>query len=97
MKAIFLLEKRYGVPLLSEIANKQQAFQQEIQRENAKKPKQEGVIQSISRWLKVNPTWQDLFLVLHRIDLGHVAWQMVDCILKAMIGMYGCVIVTRKN
>ena len=96
MKAIFSLEKRYGIPLLSEISNKQKAFQQEIQmsqREIAKKTKQEGVIPSIDRWLKlacedVMPTWQNLFLVLHRIDLGDLAWQMVDCILKAMIGMY---------
>lgn len=90
MKAIFLLEKRYGVPLLSEIAKKPEAFQREIHDQGPLK--QKGILPSISRWLRldseIKPTWENLFRVLHNIGLGPLAWQMVDRLLKAMIGIY---------
>ena len=89
MKAIFLLEKKYGVPLLSEMAKKQAAFQRAIHDKGPRKEK--GILPSIWWWLRseseMKPTWENLFCVLHSIDLGPLAWQMVDCLLKAMIGM----------
>ena len=89
MKAIFLLEKKYGVPLLSEMAKKQAAFQRAIRDKGPRKEK--GLLPSICWWLRseseMKPTWENLFCVLHSIDLGPLAWQMVDCLLKAMIGM----------
>lgn len=89
MKAIFLLEKNYGIPLLSEIAKKQAAFQRAIHDQGPHK--QKGILPSIRWWLRsdseIKPTWENLFRVLHNIDLGPLAWQMVDCLLKAMIGI----------
>jgi hypothetical protein len=91
MKAIFLLEKRYGLPLLSGIAEKQAAFQEAIRDEGPRKQKG-GILQSFWWWLKsdskIKPTWENLFQILHDIDLGPLAWHMVDCLLKAMIGIY---------
>lgn len=88
MKDIFLLEKRYGVPLLSEMANKEVAFRRAIHDKGPQK--QKGILPSIWWWLRseseIKPTWENLFRVLHSIDLGTLAWQMVDCLLKAMIG-----------
>ena len=90
MKAIFLLEKKYGILLLNGIAKKQETFQRAIRYEGPQKPKS-GILPSIWWWLRsdseVKPTWENLFRILHDIDLGPLAWQMVDCLLKAMIGI----------
>ena len=90
MKTIFLMEKAYRVPLLSELTKKQSEFQEEIWGESNKS----GIVSSISQWLKSSgnikkePTWQNLFHVLRRINLSPLAWQLIDCILRAMIGRH---------
>ena len=90
MKAIFLLEKNYDIPLLNGIAKKQEMFQRAIRYEGPQKLKG-GILPSVWWWLrsdsKVKPTWENLFRILHDIDLAPLAWQMVDCLLKAMIGI----------
>ena len=92
MKAIFSMEKECNscVPLLSELAKKQSEFQEEIQVSG-----KSGIVSSIAQWLKSSgsdikkePTWQNLFHILRCINLSPLAWQMVDCILRAMIGRY---------
>lgn len=88
MKIIFLMEKAYRVPLLSELTKKQSEFQEEILGVSSKS----GIVSSISQWLKssgnIEPTWQNLFHILRRINLSPLAWQLIDCILRAMIGRY---------
>ena len=89
MKAIFLMEKEYRVPLLSELAKKLSEFQEKVQVSS-----KSGIVSSIAQWLKSSgdikkePTWQNLFRILRCINLGPLAWRMVDCILTAMIGRY---------
>ncbi len=90
MKAIFSMEKEYRVPLLSELTKKQSEFQEEIWGVSSKS----GIVSSISQWLKSSgnikkePTWQNLFHILRCINLSPLAWQMIDCILRAMIGRH---------
>ena len=94
MKAIFTMEKEYRVPILSELTKKQSEFQEEIWGVSSKR--KSGIVSSIAQWLKSSgykkePTWQNLFHILRCIDLSPLAWQLVDCILRAMIGRYTCV------
>ena len=86
MRQIFLMEKAYGTPLLSELASKNQAFQQLIQ------VRQPDTPSALIRWLsssgsakKMEPTWRNLSLVLHKIGLSPVALQMEDYLINENI------------
>lgn len=86
-RLIFVMEKFYGIPLLSELAGKNQDFQQQIQ------VRQPDAPSAITRWLsaagasnKIKPTWRNLSLVLHNIGLGPLAIQMEDVLLERAIG-----------
>ena len=82
-----MMEKFYGIPLLSKLASKNQDFQQQIQ------VRQPDVPSAITRWLsaagasnKIKPTWRNLSLVLHNIGLGPLAIQMEDVLMERAIG-----------
>ena len=87
MRLIFTMEKAYGIPLLSELARKNQEFQQSIQ------VRQPDASSAITRWLsaaadpnKKRPTWRNLSMVLHEIGLGPLARQMEDVLIERAIG-----------
>ena len=87
MRQIFAMEKAYGVPLLSELAGKNQGFQQQIQ------VRQPDAPSAITRWLsaagdanKIKPTWRNLSMVLHKIGLSPLALQMEDCLIEWAMG-----------
>ena len=76
-----------GIPLLSELANKNQDFQKVIQ------VRQPDAPSAINRWLssssgasKMKPTWRNLSMVLHEIGLGDLALTMEDYLVKQTIG-----------
>ena len=76
-----------GIPLLTELANKNQDFQKVIQ------VRQPDAPSAINRWLssssgasKMKPTWRNLSMVLHEIGLGDLALTMEDYLVKQTIG-----------
>lgn len=87
MRVIFMMEKVGEVPLLLELADKNQAFQKQIQ------VRQPDIPSAMIRWLsssgdahKMKPTWRNLSQVLQEIGLGELAIQMEDFLLEQTIG-----------
>lgn len=90
--AIFSLEKEHGIPLLSVLSKKHKEFLC-----NVDLPQQSSILSSIVQWLKLSrssdskklqPTWQSLIHVLHRIKLNDLAWQMMDHFVKVMTSKF---------
>ena len=67
------LEKREGIPVLTEMEAKNHEFQAII------RVKQSDVSWAINKWLtapvlsRIKPTWKNLLSVLHLINLDHLA------------------------
>ena len=67
------LEKREGIPVLTELEAKNHEFQAII------RVKQPDLSWAINKWLtapvlsRIKPTWKNLLLVLHLINLDHLA------------------------
>ena len=71
--ALTQLEKREGIPVLTELEAKNHEFQAVI------RVKQPNLSWAIDKWLttavksRITPTWRNLLLVLRLINLDHVA------------------------
>ena len=71
--ALTQLEKREGIPVLTELEAKKNEFQAVI------RVKQPNLSWAISKWLtapvlsRIKPTWRNLLLVFRLINLDHVA------------------------
>ena len=71
--ALTQLEKREGIPVLTELEAKKNEFQAVI------RVKQPNLSWAIDKWLtapvlsRIKPTWRNLLLVLRLINLDHVA------------------------
>ena len=91
MRLLFMMEKAYNIPLLSQIDSRNQEFQQKIQ------VRQPDAPSAINRWLssaagdanKMKPTWRNLSLVLYEIGLAPLAKQMEDLLMEQAIGECG--------
>ena len=71
--ALTQLEKREGIPVLTELEAKNHEFQAVI------RVKQSDASWAINKWLttpvlsRIKPTWKNLLCVLHLINLDHLA------------------------
>ena len=98
MRLMFVMEKAYSIPLLSKLTEKNQDFQQQIQ------VRQPDASSAITRWLsaagdahKIKPTWRNLSMVLKTIDLGPLAVNMEEFLMKQAIGTINRILHRRKK
>ena len=76
MASLTQLERRTGIPVLADLEAKNQEFQAMI------RVKQPNLSWAINKWLttpvlsRIKPTWKNLLIVLHLINLDDLAQQI---------------------